>query len=61
MARAAAHSEKPEVFAQDIEKISTGPYLELFARRPRDGWSVWGDQVAPGGVFARTPAERVAS
>lgn len=49
--RRGRHSEKPEAFAADIEKISAGPYLELFARRPRAGWSVWGNEVAPAGVF----------
>jgi N6-adenosine-specific RNA methylase IME4 len=24
-----------------------GPHLELFARRPRTGWVVWGDEVGP--------------
>lgn len=28
-----------------IERCSPGPYLELFARRPRLGWHVWGNQV----------------
>ena len=25
-----------------VEKVSPGPYLELFGRTPRPGWSVWG-------------------
>jgi N6-adenosine-specific RNA methylase IME4 len=24
-----------------------GPYLELFARRERPGWTTWGDEIAP--------------
>lgn len=40
------HSRKPALFHNLIEKVSPGPYLELFARRPRDGWDVFGDQVA---------------
>jgi N6-adenosine-specific RNA methylase IME4 len=40
-----AHSEKPEEFYQLVEEQSHGPYLELFARRKRDGWSAWGDEV----------------
>jgi len=44
-ARRTQHSEKPEAFYQLVEKSSPGPYLELFARRERDGWQVWGDEV----------------
>lgn len=39
------HSEKPEFAYQLIEQVSPGPYLEMFARHPRQGWSVWGDEV----------------
>lgn len=28
-----------------IQRLSPGPYLELFARRPMAGWDVWGNQV----------------
>jgi N6-adenosine-specific RNA methylase IME4 len=30
---------------QMIELVSPGPYVELFARRPAPGWSVWGNEV----------------
>ncbi|MDR3106778.1 MAG: hypothetical protein LBU05_01065 [Bifidobacteriaceae bacterium] len=40
------HSHKPEEVYEIVERCSPGPYLELFARRPRRGWHVWGDQVA---------------
>jgi N6-adenosine-specific RNA methylase IME4 len=37
------HSEKPEYFYREIvEKLSEGPYVELFARRGRTGWSSYG-------------------
>lgn len=36
------HSRKPDEQYDVIESCSPGPYLELFARYPRDGWSVWG-------------------
>jgi N6-adenosine-specific RNA methylase IME4 len=36
------HSEKPALFADLIEQMSPGPYLELFARAPRLGWDSWG-------------------
>lgn len=39
------HSRKPDVFHRIIEKVSPGPYLELFARRPMPGWEVWGNAV----------------
>lgn len=39
------HSEKPEKFYELIEAACDGPYLEMFARRRRHGWDVWGDQA----------------
>jgi N6-adenosine-specific RNA methylase IME4 len=39
------HSVKPEELQSKLERLSGGPYLELFARRPRPGWVCWGDQV----------------
>jgi N6-adenosine-specific RNA methylase IME4 len=42
------HSRKPEEIYSIIERISDGPYLELFARRrppTRAPWSVWGNQI----------------
>ena len=39
------HSHKPEEQYPLIERISPGPYLELFARRPQPGWDVWGNQI----------------
>ncbi len=38
------HSRKPDEQYQLIESCSPGPYLELFARGPRSGWTVWGNQ-----------------
>lgn len=38
------HSRKPDEVYDVIESCSPGPYLELFARGARKGWSVWGDQ-----------------
>jgi N6-adenosine-specific RNA methylase IME4 len=40
-----AHSEKPEEVARRIERLYGGPYLELFARRPREGWTTWGNEI----------------
>ena len=39
------HSHKPEEQYAIIERMSPGPYLELFARRRQPGWSVWGNEV----------------
>jgi N6-adenosine-specific RNA methylase IME4 len=38
------HSTKPECFQDYIEQVSPGPYVELFARRARFGWDVWGNE-----------------
>ncbi len=40
------HSRKPDEQYKLIESCSPGPYLELFARYPRKGWVVWGDESA---------------
>lgn len=39
------HSEKPSEAYDLIESVSPGPRLEMFARQPRDGWTVWGNQI----------------
>ncbi len=44
------HSRKPDEFYPLVERCSPGPYLELFARYPRPGWSTWGNQVGPEAV-----------
>ena len=41
----ARHSEKPEESYQLIESISLCPRLELFARRKRENWTTWGNEV----------------
>ncbi len=38
------HSRKPDEQYELIEACSPGPYLEMFARHRRAGWSVWGDE-----------------
>jgi N6-adenosine-specific RNA methylase IME4 len=40
------HSEKPAEFFNLVESVSPGPYLEMFARTKRLGWSSWGNEVA---------------
>jgi N6-adenosine-specific RNA methylase IME4 len=36
------HSVKPGAFFDLVERVSPGPYVELFARQPRLGWDSWG-------------------
>lgn len=47
------HSRKPDEQYDLIEACSPGPYLEMFARYPREGWSAWGneadDEIQPRG------------
>ena len=44
-ARKVGHSRKPDAFYEMVERVSPGPYLELFARRRRYGWDVWGNEA----------------
>ncbi len=39
------HSHKPEEQYALIERVSPGPYLELFARRRQHGWDAWGNEI----------------
>ncbi len=39
------HSKKPDEAYEVIEACSPGPYLELFARLPRRGWTQLGDEI----------------
>lgn len=41
------HSRKPDELYPIIEACSPGPFLELFARYPRPGWTAWGDEALP--------------
>lgn len=40
-----AHSAKPDRFFEIVEELYDGPYLELFARRSRPGWTCLGDEL----------------
>jgi len=62
----AEHSHKPEEQFAVIERISHGPYLELFARRRRLGWDAWGNEIdsdidIPGYPVPDSPATRSTS
>jgi len=39
------HSRKPDEQYPIIEACSPGPFLELFSRGERRGWTVWGNQA----------------
>lgn len=40
------HSEKPDVVYNIIEKMyPEGKHLELFARKERNGWTSWGNEI----------------
>jgi N6-adenosine-specific RNA methylase IME4 len=41
------HSRKPDCVHDRIERLVAGPYLELFARRERAGWTTWGNEIPP--------------
>lgn len=42
------HSAKPEALQDAVERmVPQGPYLDLFARRIRPGWTCWGNEVTP--------------
>ena len=46
-----AHSEKPREFISIVERVSPGPYLELFCRkRPAstENWYCWGNETENG-------------
>jgi len=40
------HSRKPDEQYDVIQMCSPGPYLEMFARYPQEGWTAWGDEAA---------------
>lgn len=43
------HSVKPDIFYKMIEHLGE-KRIDLFARKPREGWQVWGDEVCNLGV-----------
>lgn len=57
VSRKREHSRKPTQIYDTIEQCSPGPYLELFARSPRPGWTVWGDEAetyqTPDNLYSR--------
>lgn len=53
------HSQKPEAVQNRIERLLAGPYLELFARRQRPGWTCLGNEID--GLDIRESLARVAA
>ena len=49
------HSAKPGAFYELVEKCSPGPYLEMFARETRPGWTSWGNEIAEDLFSANDP------
>jgi N6-adenosine-specific RNA methylase IME4 len=46
------HSRKPDGIHERIERLVAGPYLELFARQERQGWTTWGNETQKFGSVA---------
>jgi N6-adenosine-specific RNA methylase IME4 len=40
------HSEKPGAFYSLVERLFPGPYVELFARRHREKWTCFGNELS---------------
>lgn len=51
--RTGKHSQKPEHFLDMVESVSPGPRLEMFSRRHRLAWDVWGNEVESSIAIAR--------
>lgn len=40
-----SHSEKPAAFYDIVERMSVGPYLDVFARKQRFNWETFGNEA----------------
>ncbi len=49
------HSRKPDEMFDRVERYCEGPYLELFARERRKGWTSWGREVTRFNGESRNP------
>lgn len=52
------HSRKPDEFADLLAKHCAGPFLELFAREPREGWVTWGAEADGAKALDVAPAKK---
>ena len=39
------HSAKPNFFYELVERASYPPYVDVFARKKRSGWTAWGNDI----------------
>lgn len=46
------HSRKPDEFYSRVRQYCRGPYLALFEREQREGWTCWGDELDKFGAVA---------
>ena len=44
-AKVQGHSVKPDVFYERVTEATPGPRIEMFARRKRDGFEAWGNEI----------------
>ena len=54
------HSEKPAAFYDMVERMSPGPYLDVFARKQRFNWDTFGDEsydFREHGLWHKEPTE----
>ncbi len=51
LSRKERHSKKPDELYRIIEECSPGPYLELFARHEKPGWTQWGNEIGTSPIF----------
>lgn len=45
MAPVREHSRKPDEVYERVQRYCVGPYLELFSRQQRSGWTTWGNET----------------
>lgn len=46
------HSRKPDEFYDRVQQYAAGPYLDLFSRQHREGWTAWGNETGKFGGAA---------
>lgn len=45
MNKSGNHSSKPDNFYKLVEEMSPASRIDLFARKKREGWDVWGNEI----------------